>query len=67
MKLHQRTLTVQRARTALSAAVSDVIEKHDLTFAEVFSILSQEIEQWAKYAVRAERHPDAPAKGGDEE
>lgn len=67
LKLHPRTLIVQRAKVELSTALSDIIEKHDLTFGEVFSVLAQESASWAKVAVREERHPrNKTGKGGDE-
>jgi hypothetical protein len=38
---------------------------HQLTYGEWMSILGNEITGYAKYCIRAERHPNDPSKPGD--
>ena len=66
MQLHERTMKVQGAGIELSGHVWDTIKKHDLTYGEITSLLSQEIIKVAKYQIRTERHPNNPSKRGDE-
>lgn len=66
MRIHERTLIVQKASIEFGSALGAIIEKHDLTFGEIFAILSDEMRTWAKYAIRGERHPEDPEKRGDE-
>ena len=67
MRIHPRTRIVQKAETEIGAAVLQTIERHDLTIIEVTQILASQQLHWLKYALRHERHPDDPEKGGDEE
>lgn len=64
--MHQRTMLAKRAEMDLSIAVNDVVRKYDLTYIELFQILTTITQSWLKYALREERHPDDPDKGGDE-
>jgi len=64
MKLHPRVLIVQKAQRELSESLWAIEARHRLTFAEMFSILAQAVEQVAKYAIRAERHPEDPSRPG---
>jgi hypothetical protein len=66
VRIHPRTRIVQRAEIEIGDAVSEAIERHDLTIIEVTQILASAQLHWLKYALRAERHPDDPDKGGDE-
>lgn len=63
-RIHPRERVVAVARGEISLAVSEVVSRHDLTYAEVFSILGGEIQGFAKYAIRDERHPDDPGRPG---
>lgn len=63
---HPRTEIVADARHEIIEAILKSIRKHDLTYTELWSILANELAGWAKYAIRAERHPDDSGKGGDE-
>ena len=65
MRLHERTSVVRNAQLQIAEAISAAEVVHHLTFAEIFSILSSILASYAKYAIRAERHPDS-GKGGDE-
>jgi hypothetical protein len=67
MKLHERTLLVQKASAEMGMAIIDIVQKYDLTYGEVFGILGQSINDFAKYLKREERHPEDPEKKGDEE
>lgn len=67
MKRHPRSTEVTKASLYISEAISFAIGKYDLTYLELISILSSEISSTVKYALRAERHPDDPDKGADEE
>jgi hypothetical protein len=66
MKLHQRMALVQKARNELETFLLELEQKHALTYGEVFSLLGNAVANLAKYQIRAERHPDDPAKKGDE-
>ena len=66
IKIHERYQKVRKAALDLSEKVSEVIKKHDLTYAELNGIILEQAQNWNKYAIRAERHPDDPDKKGDE-
>jgi hypothetical protein len=57
---------VQKAEHEVGDTLRNAIDKHKLTFGEIFSILSSLMSNWAKYNIRAERHPDDPDTKGDE-
>lgn len=59
-------MIVQKAGIDLSAAVAEVISKHDLTYGETLKLLAEQSQRWAMHLVRSERHPDDPDKKGDE-
>ncbi len=66
IRLHPRYQIVQEARHEVGKALTDAIDKHGLTYGEIFSVLSDVMGEWAKYAIRSERHPDDASKKGDE-
>lgn len=66
MKLHPRTLLVQRAHIAFADALLKVIREHDLTPAETLSILTQELQSNVKFVLLVERHGTAADKKADE-
>ncbi len=66
MKLHWRTLIVQRAEGEVKSAVTAILEKHSLTLVEMIGILARELESLTRYVIRGERHPGDPTKKGDE-
>jgi len=66
VKLHPRTLVVERARHAFETFLLELETEHELTYGELFSLLANAVGNLAKYQIRAERHPDEPGKKGDE-
>jgi hypothetical protein len=66
VRIHPRTRIVQRAELEIGEAVEGVVMKHKLTHTELQQILATVQLHWLKYALREERHPDDPDKGGDE-
>lgn len=62
MKLHERELLAERAANELHGAFLELQEKYELTFAEMFYILSERLASLSKSCIRAERYPP---KGGD--
>ena len=66
MKLHPRTVVLQRARHAFETFLLELETEHELTYGELFSLLGNAVANLAKYQIRAERHPDDPDKKGDE-
>ena len=66
LKLHPRTTIVEKADSELSRLLLDLVKKHDLTYGEIFALISRQISEYAKYQIRTERHPDDPEKKGDE-
>ena len=53
--IHPRYFIVERAEIELSTAVTGIIEKHGLTYVELFKILNGVTTSWLKYALRDER------------
>jgi hypothetical protein len=53
--IHPRYFIVERAEIELSIAVTGIIEKHGLTYVELFKILNGVTASWLKYALRDER------------
>lgn len=67
IRLHRRFQIVERADNELSGHILDLEKKYDLTLIEILGILLRRASDIHKYAIRAERHPDEPGLGGDEE
>lgn len=67
LRLHPRTMQVQRADAALGMTLAKFQGEHDLTNIEMARILSGQLDSVLKYALRAERHPDDPDRKADEE
>lgn len=65
-RVHPRTFVTQQASSDLRGALLDVQQRHDLTYAEVFTILADALAEWAKHARRDERHPKRRGKKADE-
>jgi hypothetical protein len=59
IQISPRYHLVERAYLDVDKAVSDAIEKHALTYGEVFSILGRITVEWARYAVKDERKEEA--------
>ena len=66
MKLHERTMKVQRARAELHNYILDFTEQHELTDAEMASILIYLTDRFNTFILREERHPGNPDKKADE-
>jgi hypothetical protein len=66
VRIHPRTPVVEKAELEIGEAVREVVKRHELTFIELQQILATTQLKWLKYALRHERHPDDPDKGGDE-
>lgn len=66
MRLHERTLPVQKAEAEFGLMWIDFCQENDLTYVEALQILNGTIAGHLKYMLRAERHPDEPEKRGDE-
>lgn len=66
MRLHERTLLVQKASLEFSELTLDLIERHGLTYGEIVGLLADQLGRMAKMMRREERHPDDPDKRGDE-
>lgn len=67
MKLHPRRKQVVEARLEITNFVLEVLDKYDLTFVETVSVFASVLDLLTQHAVRDERHPDDPDKGGDED
>lgn len=66
MRIHERTLKVQKAGFDLGEAVINVIRDHGLTATEAVRLLLGEAQRWTNEALRVERHPDDPERKADE-
>ncbi len=66
MKLHPRTVAVKHAALEIGQMVNTTVKNYELTYGELMRILAQELDSWARYLVRDERHPNEPDKKGDE-
>lgn len=62
MKLHPREPQVRAADLEISQAVIAAWERHDLTYAEMLTILTGTLGRVTKYLLRAERHPEQPGR-----
>lgn len=64
--VHPRTLLVEKVDRELESFLTNLLATHQLTEAEILSILARQLGNLARYAVRAERHPEDLNKIGDE-
>lgn len=58
MKMNPRTSVVNAAHSELAQYICELIEKHGLTYCELFFVLTQEQMAWAANAVKEERKDD---------
>lgn len=63
--IHPRVIVVRQASIEIAQAVTNAMQKHELTYAEAFSILGEQISGLAKFAIRQERHGDTDTPGGE--
>ena len=54
-KLHPRHEPVVLAGIDISKAIREAAQKYELTYAELISILAQQIASWTKSEIREER------------
>jgi hypothetical protein len=67
LRLHPRTMRVQRAEAEFRVAVLAFLDANsDLTDIELAGIMLLAPAIPIKYALRAERHPDDPSRKADE-
>lgn len=66
IKLNKRTMVVQKAGADIGLSISELVEEHELTPAEVVSILAGKISSWNNYALRYERHGDYEKKADED-
>ena len=67
LRLHPRTMQVQRAGAELGQLLIAWYEKHGLTDIEACVEITAQLQSLLKYPLRAERHPDDPDRKADEE
>lgn len=66
MKLHERTLIVQKAEAEIGLAFWEIPAVEGLTTAELLAVLCRLTASVVRMELRAERHPDDPLKKADE-
>ncbi len=67
MKLHPRTLLVQRASAAIRSTLIDLQVEHYLTDVEMLRVLIEAQQSISKYMLREERHPGTEDVKADED
>ena len=67
LRLHPRTMQVQRSEAELGTTLAAFQYEHDLTDAEMARALAAQLDRVLKYVLRRERHPDDPDRKADEE
>lgn len=60
MKLHERHEPTVIASCEFYTALAEIIAKHQLSYGEIFAMLSSAMAQWAKYVVSDERAESKP-------
>ncbi len=67
LRLHPRTMPVQKAEAKFMNVAFEFQNEHDVTDIEMLRILILCQQSITKYMLRAERHPDNPDQKADEE
>jgi hypothetical protein len=67
LRLHPRTMPVQKAEAKLEQLLLEFQDEYDLTDIEMLRILIGRQMTITKYMLRAERHPEDPERKADEE
>ena len=68
MKLHERTMIVQKHQADFNWVMIEFIKDRDITYIELLILLNEYIRSSVlKYMLRHERHPDDPEKKAGEE
>ncbi len=65
MKLHLRNAIVAAARMDMQKVVVNISNEHQLTSLELIGILTGEIDEALKYALRFERHGNYEKRSGE--
>jgi len=65
IRLHERYHITHKAQLEFQEAFAELERKYELTYGEMFSILGDAVVNMAKYAIRAERHPDSDKRGDE--
>ena len=50
-----RRLVVQEASCKIATAINEVVKEHDLSYGELFQILTEALSRWVGYLVIDER------------
>lgn len=66
MRLHSRTLPVQKAGNQIKMSLIEMQQEHDLTNVEMLRVLIEAQQEITKYMLRDERHPGDPEHKADE-
>lgn len=66
MRIHPRYFIVRKAGLDISEAIITAAEKHELTPAEIVSILLEQTQFANKYCLRQERHGNMDKKADEE-
>jgi hypothetical protein len=66
LKLHPRTLDVQKKQTELKILLLEFLTASDLSDIEFLQMLNEEVGMVLKYMLRHERHPHDFDKKADE-
>jgi len=67
VKLHKRTLPVNRSGAKLTDMLWKFQDDHELTYVEMLRLLIEHQQRITKYMLRDERHPEDPNHKADEE
>ena len=67
LRLHPRTMPVQRAYAELGELLLEWETRHELTPIEAAMGMTEQLQRLLKYELRGERHPDDPDHKADEE
>lgn len=62
MKIHRREELVNKAEVEFNEFVINWYTKHKLTYVEIYQIFVNRIQQFLRYNLRQERHPEDPNK-----
>lgn len=68
MKLHERTMIMQKHSADFNWVMIEFIKDRDISYTELLILLNEYARNSIlKYLLRQERHPDNPNKKADEE
>lgn len=65
MKVHNRTMLIQRLQSEFAIIWLEFTEKHEITFGEGVHILGSLLQDVARYMIRFERHGNYEKKGDE--